>query len=166
MGHGRGAHDDCQVAKKKQRWPRPACRAAARRRRSESNRKPWNWMRCGRLWAASAKCGAGCPSNAPRTGLWLGCWAAGAPPRPGACGPRRHCRYHTDQWDAYAKVLPSQHHRPRPKGSGNTSIAEAINYSLRQRCGVLVRKACSFSKSPLMHIARIKIVIDNYNLTL
>ena len=78
----------------------------------------------------------------------------------------RHCRYHTDQWEAYAKALPAHQHRPRPKGSGNTSIVEAINCSSRQRCGVLVRKACSFSKSLHMHTARIKIVIDNHNLTL
>ena len=67
------------------------------------------------------------------------------------------------QWEAYAKVLPARHHRPRPKGSGNTSIVEAINCSLRYRCGVLVRNLCSFSKSLVMHTARIKIVIDNYN---
>lgn len=79
---------------------------------------------------------------------------------------QRHCRYHTDQWEAYANVLPAHHHRPRPKGSGNTSMVEAINCSLRQRCGVLVRKPCSFSKSLGMHTARIKIVIDHYNLTL
>jgi len=45
-------------------------------------------------------------------------------------------------------------------------IVEAINCSLRQRCGVLVRKSCSFSKSLHMHTARIKIVVDSYNLTL
>ena len=45
-------------------------------------------------------------------------------------------------------------------------MVEAINCSLRQRCGVLVRKSCSFSKDLKMHIARIKIIIDNYNLTL
>ena len=53
--------------------------------------------------------------------------------------------------------------RPCPKGKGRTSIVEAITCSLRQRCGVLVRKSCSFSKSLAMHTARIKIVIDNYN---
>ena len=78
---------------------------------------------------------------------------------------RRHCRYHTNQWQTYAQMLPRQYHRPRLKDSGNTSIIEAINYSLRQRCSVLVRKSCSFSKSLLMHTARIKIVIDDYNLT-
>lgn len=79
---------------------------------------------------------------------------------------RRHCWYFTDLWDAYGKVLPRWRHRPCPKGEGQTSIVEAINCSLRQRCGVLVRKSCSFSKSLAMHTARIKIVIDNYNLTL
>ena len=67
---------------------------------------------------------------------------------------------------AYGGVLPAGRHFPSPKGSGETSIVEAINCSLRQRCGVLVRKACSFSKSLLMHTARIKIVIDNHNKTI
>ncbi|WP_375417099.1 IS1 family transposase [uncultured Hymenobacter sp.] len=79
---------------------------------------------------------------------------------------RRHCWYFTDLWDAYAKVLPRWQQRPCPKGEGQTSIIEAINCSLRQRCGVLVRKSCSFSKRLVMHTARIKIVIDNYNITL
>ena len=79
-------------------------------------------------------------------------------------GPR--CWYFTDLCDAYVGVLPRWQRRRSPKGSGGTSIVEAINCSLRQRCGVLVRKSCSFSKSMTMHTARIKIVIDNYNITL
>ncbi|WP_410504166.1 IS1 family transposase [Hymenobacter lapidiphilus] len=79
---------------------------------------------------------------------------------------QRHCRYHTDQWEAYAKVLPVHQHRPHPKGSGKTNSVEAINCSLRQCCDVLVRKSCSFSKTLRMHTARIKIVIDDYNITL
>ena len=75
----------------------------------------------------------------------------------------RHCWSFTDPWKAYAKVLPRWQHRPCPKGEGQPNIVEAINCSLRQRCGVLVRKACSCSKSLAMHTARIKIVIDNYN---
>ena len=63
-------------------------------------------------------------------------------------------------------VLPRCQHRRSPKGRGGTSIVEAINCSLRQRCGVLVRKSYSFSESLVMHTARIKIVIDNYNITL
>ena len=76
-------------------------------------------------------------------------------------GPR--CWYFTDLWDAYVGVLPRWQHRRSPKGSGGTSIVEAVNCALRQRCGVLVRRSCSFSKSLAMHTARIKIVIDNYN---
>lgn len=77
---------------------------------------------------------------------------------------QRPCSYHSDQWEAYTKVLPARHHRP--KGSGNTGIVEAINCSLRHRCGVLVRKSYLFSKNLVMHTARIIIVIDKYNLTL
>ena len=79
-------------------------------------------------------------------------------------GPR--CWYFTDLWDAYVGVLPRWQHRRCPKGDGGTSVVEAINCALRQRCGVLVRKSCSFSKCLRTHTARIKIVIDNYNLTL
>ena len=76
---------------------------------------------------------------------------------------RRRCWYFTAEWKAYAKVLPRDQHRPCPKGEGQTSIVEAINCSLRQRGGVLVRKSCSFSKCLKMHTARIKIIIDNHN---
>ena len=55
---------------------------------------------------------------------------------------------------------------PPPKGSGGTSVTEALNCSLRQRCGVLVRRSCSFSKSLTMHNARTKIVIDDCKSTL
>ena len=79
---------------------------------------------------------------------------------------RCHCWYFTDSRGAYVGILPRWHHRRCPKGSGGTSIVEAINCSLRQRCGVLVRKSCSFSKSLQMHEMRIKIVIDYYNITL
>ena len=79
---------------------------------------------------------------------------------------RCHCWDFTDLFAAYVGVLPRWQHRQCPKGSGGTSIIEAINCSLRQRCGVLVRKSCSFSKKLEMHTARIKIIIDNYNATL
>ena len=71
--------------------------------------------------------------------------------------------YFPDVWEAYGQVLPPQAHRPSPKGSGQTSIVEAINCSLRQKCGVLVRKSCSFSRSLAMHHVRIQLVIDEHN---
>ena len=61
------------------------------------------------------------------------------------------------------RCCPLGQHRPCPKGEDQTNIVKAINCSLRQRYGVLVRKSCSFNKSLAMHNARIKIVIDNYN---
>ena len=69
----------------------------------------------------------------------------------------------TDLFPAYAQALPTGPHRPAAKGEGQARIVEAFNCSLRQRCGVLVRKSCLFSKSLLMHTARIKICIDQHN---
>ena len=79
---------------------------------------------------------------------------------------RRHCWYFPDLFPACVQALTRWQHRPCPKSAGQTNTVEALNCSLRQRCGVLVRKSCSFRKSLAMHTARIKIVIDNYNLTL
>jgi len=76
---------------------------------------------------------------------------------------RRHCGYFTDLFPAYCLALPTGPHRPCAKSEGQTTIVEALNCSLRQRCGVLVRKSCSFSKSLSMHAARIKICIDHHN---
>lgn len=71
--------------------------------------------------------------------------------------------YYTDEWEAYKGVLPARAHEAHPKGSGQTSIVEAINCSLRQRCAVLVRKSCCFSRSLAMHRVRIQLVIDEHN---
>jgi IS1 family transposase len=71
--------------------------------------------------------------------------------------------YFTDEWEAYGQVLPPGAHRPRPKGSGHTSIVEAINCSLRQKCAVLVRKTCSLTRSLAMHHVRIQLGIDEHN---
>ena len=98
----------------------------------------------------------GSRSEAPLRRLW-----AALPQR-----YRRHCWYFTGLWKACAKGLPRWQHRPGPKGEGQTSIVEALNCSLRQRCGVLVRKSCSFSKSLAMHPARIKFIIDKHPLPL
>jgi IS1 family transposase len=58
-------------------------------------------------------------------------------------------------------VLPTHAHWRNE--AGQTNVVEALNCSLRQYCGVLVRKSCSFNKSLSMHYARIKIVIDQHN---
>jgi insertion element IS1 protein InsB len=76
---------------------------------------------------------------------------------------RENTWYFTDEWAAYAKVLPAGRYYPSLKGSDETSIVEAIHCALRQRCGVLVRKTCSFSKCLKMHWRRIQLVIDEFN---
>jgi insertion element IS1 protein InsB len=67
----------------------------------------------------------------------------------------RPCWCFTDLFPADAQALPAGPHRPGPKGEGQTNLVEALNCSLRQRCTVLVRKSCFFSKSGIMHAARI-----------
>lgn len=69
----------------------------------------------------------------------------------------------TDEWEAYRRVLPAGGHRPSATGRGQTSIVEAVNCSLRQKCAVLVRKTCSFSRSLAMHRIRLQLVIDEHN---
>lgn len=76
---------------------------------------------------------------------------------------RRHFWYFSVLFPAYAQALPADPHRPCPKGKGQTNIAEALNCFLRQRCGVLIRRSCSFNKSLPIHAARIKICIDGHN---
>ena len=71
--------------------------------------------------------------------------------------------YFTDEWEADGLILPQRAHRPSPKGSGQTSIVEAINCCLRQKCAALVRKTCSFSRSLALHHVRIQLVIDEHN---
>jgi insertion element IS1 protein InsB len=119
----------------------------------QRRRKVWPWLAVERASRRIVAWVLGRRDAATARRLWRA-----LPPR-----YRRHCWYFTDEWKAYVGVLPRWHHRRCPKGSGGTSIVEAINCSLRQRCGVLVRKSCSFSKSLSMHTARIKIVIDHYN---
>ena len=120
-------------------------------------RKVWLWLAVERArrrivgWTLGWT--LGCRGEAPLRQLWQAL-------------PQRyhhHCWSFTDPWKAYAKVLPRWQHRPRAKGAGQTNIVEAINCSLRQRCGVLVRKSCSFSKLLAMPTARIRIIIHNYN---
>ena len=86
-------------------------------------RNVWLWLAVERASRRIVAWVLGCRGAATARRLW-----AALPPR-----YQRHCRYHTDQWTAYAKVLPVYHHRPHPKGSGKTNIVEAINCSLRQR---------------------------------
>jgi IS1 family transposase len=79
---------------------------------------------------------------------------------------RKRAIIYTDEWNAYACVLPSKRHRPVPKGAGETTHIERLNGTLRQWCANLVRKTLSFSKDARLHQTRIRMVIDYYNLNL
>ena len=99
-------------------------------------RKAWLWLAVERASRRIVGWVPGCRGAATGRRLFHGL--------PARC--QRNTTYHTDAWEAYATVLPAAAHRPSTKGSGQTSIVEALHCSLRHRCGVLVRKLCSFSK--------------------
>ena len=101
---------------------------------AKRKRKVWRWLAVER-------------ATRRIVGWVLGCRGAATGRRLFQVLPLRYqtnTTYYTDGWEAYASVLPSAAHRPSAKGSGQTSIVEALNGSLRHRWGVLGRKSCSF----------------------
>jgi insertion element IS1 protein InsB len=73
---------------------------------------------------------------------------------------------YTDEWEAYAAVIPPHQHRPVKKDSGKTNYIERFNCTLRQRVSRLVRKTLSFSKKLTNHIGAIWYFIHYYNASL
>ena len=51
----------------------------------------------------------------------------------------------TDGWGAYQRLLACEQHEVCEKGSGKTSVVEALNTKWRQRQSGLVRRACGVS---------------------
>jgi insertion element IS1 protein InsB len=76
---------------------------------------------------------------------------------------RQGAMCYTDEWEAYAAVIPSDQHRPVKKDSGKTNYVERFNCTLRQRVSRLVRKTLSFSKSLDNHIGAIWYFVHHYN---
>lgn len=70
----------------------------------------------------------------------------------------------TDCWDAYGWAIPANQHVACEKQSGQVSLIERFNCTLRQRVSRLVRKSLSFSKSDWFHEEAIKYFIAHYNL--
>jgi insertion element IS1 protein InsB len=70
----------------------------------------------------------------------------------------------TDCWDAYALAIPAGQHVACQKQSGQVSLIERFNCTLRQRVSRLVRKSLAFSKSDWFHEEAIKYFIAHYNL--
>jgi len=73
---------------------------------------------------------------------------------------------YTDEWEAYAAVIPPDQHRPVKKDSGKTNHLECFNCTLRQRVSRLVRKTLSFSKKQANHIGAIWYFVHHYNASL
>jgi IS1 family transposase len=70
----------------------------------------------------------------------------------------------SDAWDAYRKMLSSEVHTICDKGSGKTSIVEALNTKWRQRQSGLVRKSCGVSWRILDDIVeRFLILVEQHN---
>lgn len=70
----------------------------------------------------------------------------------------------TDRWEAYGLVIPAVQHTACEKQSGQVSLIERFNCTLRQRVSRLVRLSLSFSKSDWFHEEAIKYFISHYNL--
>ena len=70
----------------------------------------------------------------------------------------------TDCWDAYGLAIPANQHVACEKQSGQVSLIERFNCTLRQRVSRLVRKSLSFSKSDWFHEQAIRYFIAHYNL--
>jgi insertion element IS1 protein InsB len=78
---------------------------------------------------------------------------------------RRHATFYTDQYVAYAGVIPAAQHRAISKLARKTNHVERFNNTLRQRVSRLMHEALSFSKKLVNHIGAIKMFICHYNLT-
>ncbi len=82
-------------------------------------------------------------------------------------GVYRQCAVsYTDFWSAYNEVFPSQGHQSVAKDSGQTSLIERFNCTLRQRVSRLVRKTLSFSKKLENHVGAVWYFVHYYNASL
>jgi IS1 family transposase len=73
--------------------------------------------------------------------------------------------YYTDQYAAYAGVIPTARHNPLAKLARNTNHIERFDNTLRQRVSRLARSTSAFSKSVENRIGAIRYFIGHYNLT-
>ncbi|OQX25470.1 MAG: hypothetical protein BWK80_15500 [Desulfobacteraceae bacterium IS3] len=78
-------------------------------------------------------------------------------------GYRQCAALHTDFREAYAGVLPSEHHRPVAENSGKTGHIGRFNNTVRRRISRSVRKTLSFSKKPENHTGAVLLFIHHYN---
>ena len=69
--------------------------------------------------------------------------------------------FHSDQWEAYRKILPLKKHRIGKEGTQNI---ERRNLTFRTRVKRLQRRTICFSQSEVMHDAVVKLHIHHLNL--
>jgi insertion element IS1 protein InsB len=77
---------------------------------------------------------------------------------------REQATFHTDQYEVYKGVIPTEQHRAITKKARKTNHIERFNNTLRQRVSRLVRDTLAFSKKLANHIGAIKYFICHYNL--
>src|SRR6266542_1973443 len=75
-------------------------------------------------------------------------------------GDCRITRYHTDNWQSYARFLPTRRHRTGKEG---TSRIERHNLNFRTRLKRLQRHTICYSKSAVTHDAVIKLYVHHSN---
>ena len=69
---------------------------------------------------------------------------------------------YTDEYEVYASFFRPWQHRPSPKGSGRTSVAEGLNNKWRNRLAALVRRTvCMRYEAEL--VRRLRLVFDQHN---
>jgi insertion element IS1 protein InsB len=69
---------------------------------------------------------------------------------------------YTDAYEVYAAFFRPWQHRPSPKGSGRTSVAEGLNNKWRNRLAGLVRRTvCMRYEADL--VRRLRLVFDQHN---
>jgi insertion element IS1 protein InsB len=78
---------------------------------------------------------------------------------------REQATFHTDQYEAYTGVIPTERHKAITKKARKTNHLERFNNTLGQRVSRLVRATLSFSKKLANHIGAIKYFICPSNLT-
>jgi insertion element IS1 protein InsB len=78
---------------------------------------------------------------------------------------REQATFHTDQYDAYTRVIPAERHKVITKHARKANYIERFNNMLRPCLSRLIRETLSFSKKLTHHIGAIKYFMCHYNLT-
>jgi insertion element IS1 protein InsB len=69
---------------------------------------------------------------------------------------------YTDAYEVYAAFFRPWQHRPSPKGSGRTSVAEGLNNKWRNRLAGLVRRTVG-TRCEVDLVRRLRLVFDQHN---